>query len=223
MTQQTLDTAYYRGTQHLLEGDPLGAMPNLPPFQQISTANLRGYIATWTIISNNLFLISLTGSAPQRDFTDISYPFPEARAPVHAVWFSGRLRLLAGRPIDVTEVDLHYESEVKLTVLDGVVQLAESVKHAYKPVVHIDPILRQPLTILADMGLTDSIVSHLISARLSVLAELVQHREADLMKLTGLTVDDVLSIREALSSLGLQLGTKDYHESPNGDPNSFHC
>ena len=61
MTTQTMDTVYLDGSEYWTSAEPLGHLPGLPVFMAFSTANQRGYDATWSIVADKLFLVALAG------------------------------------------------------------------------------------------------------------------------------------------------------------------
>jgi len=55
---------------------------NLPKFEEISTGNYRGYVATWAVIQEHLYLIGLEGKVngnmlwDEKIFIDAKFPIP---------------------------------------------------------------------------------------------------------------------------------------------------
>jgi hypothetical protein len=87
-----------------------------PKTEATSTACWRGYIGTWEIKSNALFLVSTQGT-PLTNF------FPTAAAPVRAEWFTGTLRLPVAECLRYVHMGFgsFYAKEKYITVKKGLV------------------------------------------------------------------------------------------------------
>ncbi len=59
----------------------------MQPFQWPTTACWRGYVGTWEIRNNELFLIELRAWVDRFNEVGLDYLFPEQNA-VKAIWFS---------------------------------------------------------------------------------------------------------------------------------------
>lgn len=107
MTAQIPDRLIHRGRELDLCTLPLEAylkrLPKArrPRFLPGSTANWRGYIATWEIIDQRLFLTGLedavceAGGTPRE--ATLATIFPQGPYPVPATWVTGQLRCPEGR------------------------------------------------------------------------------------------------------------------------------
>lgn len=102
MTAQIPDYLVYRGRKRALHSNPLeqywhelNPRPELPA---ASTACWRGYVATWLIEQERLFLtnieIPFVGNA-----YGVATFFPKQAPPIAATWFSGELRLPDGEQL----------------------------------------------------------------------------------------------------------------------------
>lgn len=206
MTAQVLDTIFYRGNEYLLFADPLSQYEPLPDFMAISTANHRGYTAVWAIVGECLFVVSLSGSVVGINRSGLDLVFPNVQAPVLANWFSGELRLLSGRVTSPSDIDLLYEHETVLGVARGLVTTSRSINRNYAPTRSLDPILLQPVDTIDELG---PVVTEKLKARaIQRIGDLIQFGEAELMKATGLDVDSILQMTEALACRGLVLGSQ---------------
>ena len=87
MTTQTMDTVYLDGSEYWTSAEPLGHLPGLPVFMAFSTANQRGYDATWSIVADKLFLVALAGTTYNPSERGLAMVFPGCSAPVFADWF----------------------------------------------------------------------------------------------------------------------------------------
>lgn len=118
MTQQVPDILIYQGDRLPLLTYPLDEyfkFKERPRFVSRSTDNRRGYVASWTIVENCLLLTSLSGRicvergdmvcrsedcrmrGPTCSTTEANLSELFGRGPVLADWFSGELRVPAGR------------------------------------------------------------------------------------------------------------------------------
>jgi hypothetical protein len=107
MTAQMPDRLVHRGRVRALYATPLyGYLRRLPKsirpdFVWTTTANWRGYVATWEIIGSQLFLINIEGYIRKEDGSQddasLARCFPWRRHPIHATWVSGSLRCPEGR------------------------------------------------------------------------------------------------------------------------------
>lgn len=85
----------------------LGTLPQ--EFRPQHTACSRGYVATWTIQENRLFLVSMTDSGVGKD----AKPLPlnllkqEWKSPVKATWFTGTLCVPRGTGLGQTGESLY--------------------------------------------------------------------------------------------------------------------
>ena len=60
------------------------------PFEEMSSANWRGYVGTWQIKDNRLYLVDLRGKLKNGAQGSIETFFPGFPDRVFAHWFSGR-------------------------------------------------------------------------------------------------------------------------------------
>lgn len=101
MTAQAYEKLIYKGTEYKLAATPLEdwikskRKPRRPKFARESTALYRGYIGTWEIIDEQLFLTSIEGWLWQGDDiveATLKLLFPKIDGPVPATWVNGWLR-----------------------------------------------------------------------------------------------------------------------------------
>jgi hypothetical protein len=89
MTAQLSEILYFENERYAIDRYPLNNYPYLPreiDFQSAVSICWRGYIATWEVIKNKLFLVRLSG---QGDFT-MEKLFP-GKDKVFAYWFTGEI------------------------------------------------------------------------------------------------------------------------------------
>ncbi len=134
MTAQVGERLIYRGQEHHMAAEPLRDYWALgghnPIFEMRSTALWRGYIATWSIIDDRLYLVGIDASCGDGREATLETLFPGYSERVFAHWFSGRVRLPQGELIhyvhagygSTTEADLFLDFE------DGVL-IGEELKN----------------------------------------------------------------------------------------------
>jgi hypothetical protein len=105
MTAQRADIIIIEGKEYPLFTNPLEdywtKKNPKPPIGLPVTSCWRGYIATWEIIDNILYLIDITIRTPKGE-TGLVYVFPDTTDKIKATWYSGELRIPQGDC-------LHYE------------------------------------------------------------------------------------------------------------------
>ncbi|MBN1183434.1 MAG: hypothetical protein JXB49_14170 [Bacteroidales bacterium] len=135
MCIQITDILFVKGTRYMLSTTPLDdywTKKNPKPEIRIPrTSCYRGYVATWEIIDNCLYIIHLTFHAPERDM-GLHYIFPNNPGRVKATWYSGELRVNLGDRIRTNnEV---YDDCMFITESDWLIQVkkGEVVNQRYK-------------------------------------------------------------------------------------------
>jgi hypothetical protein len=101
MTAQFSELLMLEGKQHALCSYPLASYFALGgesvAFRASSTALSRGYIGTWEILDQRLYLIRLQGWLQAESPVSLETVFPGYPQRVFAHWFSGTLRLPQGQ------------------------------------------------------------------------------------------------------------------------------
>ena len=138
MTAQVPDSIRYQGQEYPLLANPLeqywkdaGQRPRfIPP----STANWRGYVATWTLEDNILYLTALSGRVEQGEVT-LDTLFPDNNGRVEASWFNGALRLPQGEMVHYRHMGYEslYARELILSIEAGHVSGTREVRNAPDP------------------------------------------------------------------------------------------
>ena len=135
MTIQAGDILSYNGEKKTIATEPLKSYLETRSdvsFIFKSTALVRGYIGTWEIKNNQLYLISLLGFVDNNKKVDLSYLFPN-KTEVFANWFSGDIRIPEGKLLE--KINLGYESVFEkdriLTFNKGIL-ISETVKNNIK-------------------------------------------------------------------------------------------
>lgn len=128
-TAQIPDYLVYKGETFPIFSNPLESYFNaknpLPNnvFIFSCTASWRGYVATWKIEDRYLYLTKIVEGTCGMDAKEIpiSKIFPEQKAPIKAVWFSGTIRIPQGKLLSYVHMGYGsvYEKELLLTIEDG--------------------------------------------------------------------------------------------------------
>lgn len=133
MTAQISERLIFEGQQVALLSNPLNyffALGGIDPgFESTSTALWRGYVGTWEILNDRLYLVELRGTLKSGDDATLDSVFPGFKDRVFAHWFSGRLRIPQGKRLEYVHMGYAstYERDVLLTLQNGVV-LAKEVR-----------------------------------------------------------------------------------------------
>ncbi len=105
-TQQERDLLVYEGARHKTYPLPTLAecLPDvkLPEFRMISTANYKGYRATWAVIDNQFYLIGIEGKVKSnqgRRMLSSRELFPKVKFPHKVTSFTGKIEI-KGRAVD---------------------------------------------------------------------------------------------------------------------------
>jgi hypothetical protein len=100
MTVQIAEILHYQGRQMELYTEPLFdyfALQGIDPgFEARSDRLRRGYLATWEIHDECLYLTGIQANLMDGNEADLFTLFPQASRRVFAVWYSGPLRVRDG-------------------------------------------------------------------------------------------------------------------------------
>ena len=96
----------------------------------------RGYVATWQIKDNKLYLVKLVEGTCANDAPEIplSKLFPGKKAPIFAEWFTGTLVAPQGERLKYVHMGYQsvYEKELHIEVKNGVVQGTKTIDNRKK-------------------------------------------------------------------------------------------
>jgi len=204
MTTQTMDTVYLDGSEYWTSAEPLGHLPGLPVFMAFSTANQRGYDATWSIVADKLFLVALAGTTYNPSERGLAMVFPGCSAPVFADWFCGTMDIQNGRLVKPTDFNPLFENQVTLTFSSGRVVSQVSLQRKYVPGALLDPMLFRPISEIYE--LTEPVIALLLAAGIYRLGDLVLMSPTALMRIQGFDVLAMERIEEGLIIFGLKVG-----------------
>lgn len=122
MTAQIRDTLKYNGREYSLATEPLRPYLEVKniQYQGISTANYRGYVASWEIIDNKLYLtnIKIPGFLPEMDSEADLFPGQDK---TFADWYTGVIRIPHEELLEYVHNGYGsiYEKELFLRFLNG--------------------------------------------------------------------------------------------------------
>lgn len=128
MTAQCSETLYYKGEKLSMFTNPLS--PYLKAmnisFYSTSTALWRGYVGSWAIEGQRLYLVSLDGyiQTPQGgQDVGLEYLFPDYPDGVFAHWYSGEIRCPMGELLKYVHMGYAstYEQDLLLVVDKGLI------------------------------------------------------------------------------------------------------
>jgi len=128
-TAQFGDRLIYKGETVSIFSNPLESYfneKNPRPndlFKFSCTACWRGYIATWKIDNNYLYLIKLVEGTCDSNAKEIqlSKVFPDSKGPIKATWFTGTLRIPRGKRLSYVHMGYGsiYEKDLFMTFEKG--------------------------------------------------------------------------------------------------------
>lgn len=127
MTAQASEVLFYEGEQVALLSNPLSdyfAQGGVNPgFVATSSALWRGYVGTWELVNDRLYLVGLDGTLESGEEASLASVFPGFNDRVFAHWFTGRLRIPQGKLLNYVHGGYAstYERDVLLTLQNGVV------------------------------------------------------------------------------------------------------
>ena len=134
MTAQIAERLRYQGEDVAMYTNPLDnffAMGGVKPrFELTSTALWRGYVGTWEIVDDRLYLIELNGRLVGGADASLATFFPDFPDRVFANWYSGTIRIPQGKQLKYVHMgyDSAFERDLYFELERGVV-VASCVRH----------------------------------------------------------------------------------------------
>ena len=128
MTAQSPEVLILDGQTHALCTEPLARYLRLASiegiFRATNSACWRGYIGTWEVVDDRLWLTAIEGNLKSGEIANLETLFLNATGPVFAHWFSGVLRVPQGEMLQyvhggyesIFEKDLFLEFEAGLLI-----------------------------------------------------------------------------------------------------------
>jgi hypothetical protein len=94
-----------------------------PEFFSVSTACWRGYIGTWRITDERLYLIEIKGKVINQGPVTLNDLFPGYPTMVFAHWFNGVIRVPKGRRLEYVHMGYasRFEYDLLVSIRKGVV------------------------------------------------------------------------------------------------------
>jgi len=130
MTIQLYDNIIIKGVRYNLWTNPLDSywtrMKPKPQIRIPCTNCWRGYVATWEITDNVLYLIDIVYNTPE-EVVGLGYLFPQNAGKIKADWYTGELRDPFGEQLRVDYDDPGFESDLFFIIKKGKV-----ISHRYK-------------------------------------------------------------------------------------------
>lgn len=126
MTAQTPEILIIDGVRHAMRSQPLDEYFQLigqrPSFSWPNTACFRGYIGTWSIIDDRLYLVDFEGWRPDRSKMALTDLFPQHSGIIFADWFSGKVEIPTGKLLQYIHLGYAstYEKDIILKFHKGV-------------------------------------------------------------------------------------------------------
>lgn len=108
---------------------------NKPEFEFTCTALWRGYVGSWEIIDDRLYLINLTGQMKDGTDANLATIFPNDPDRVFAHWYSGKVRLPQGNKLKYVHMGYSsvYEKDLFLHFENGILVKTETVENGESP------------------------------------------------------------------------------------------
>jgi len=134
MTAQIAEKLLYEGQERAMCTEPLGDFFALggesPAFANTNTALWRGYVGTWEIVNDRLYLVGLSGTLEDGAKATLETVFPGYPDRVFAHWYSGTLRLPDGKRLEYVHMGYasNYESDILISIQRGMV-VASTTRH----------------------------------------------------------------------------------------------
>jgi hypothetical protein len=123
-TTQIPEAIIIEGQKHPLYTNPLesyyGKDNPQPPFKAPNTATWRGYVGTWEIGRDTLYLKSIKAWTHGGE-VGLEALFPGRQGPVPATWFTGELRVPLGKVVKPAVPQPLHEKYLVITVEKGLV------------------------------------------------------------------------------------------------------
>lgn len=104
MTAQSPEMLTLDGQTHAVCAEPLARYLRSAGvdriFRATNSACWRGYIGTWEVIDDCLYLTAIEGNLESGEMANLKTIFPNTPGPVFAHWYSGVLRIPQGEMIN---------------------------------------------------------------------------------------------------------------------------
>ena len=134
MTAQIAERLHYQGEDVAMCTNPLSdyfAMGGVNPrFESNCTALWRGYVGSWEIVDDRLYLVGLSGTIEGGADATLATIFPDFPDRVFAHWYSGTIRIPQGKQLEYVHMGYGstFERDLFLDIERGVI-MATRVRH----------------------------------------------------------------------------------------------
>jgi len=135
MTAQLGEILIINNQKMTMCSEPLGLYFRLSdyPFQFFSpmTALWRGYVGTWEIIDERLYIIDIHGELEDGSEVNLDTIFPGYSDRVFAHWYSGTLRIPEGKQLEYVHMGYgsKYERDLLIEIENGFILNSETRKN----------------------------------------------------------------------------------------------
>lgn len=153
-TRQIRDTLIMGNVKYAINTAPLGQLDSRHynylrgevGFDLGFSWNFRGYVATWRVNGNKLYLEELETGLDKADFRDVLKDFKDSRGNIFASWFSGTVICGTGPVLCKSGIgwdDLN-ETEVELIIKSGVVTASRKYRNKqHKGTINMDVLFQE--------------------------------------------------------------------------------
>lgn len=127
MTAQIAEKLILNGQEFALCSNPLEDFFRLggarPDFAKICSALWRGYVGTWEIMNDRLYIINLRGTLQNGENASLETVFPDYPERAFAHWYSNILRIPQGEMLEYVHAGYGsiYERDLMIEVEHGVI------------------------------------------------------------------------------------------------------
>jgi hypothetical protein len=124
MNSQLKEILVFQGKEVAMDCDPMkqyfSELDSPPRFFTTLKANERGYLGTWTIRNNSLYLTAFIGMLETNEEINLDYLFPGKQF-VLADWFNGEIILNQGRllALKTKNTPAYYEKDLHMVFVNG--------------------------------------------------------------------------------------------------------
>ena len=129
MCVQYSEILFYEGEKMWMGNEPLAsyfAYAGIKPvFYPRSTALYRGYIGTWEIVDQRLYLIQFEGSLMDGREVNVGTLFPDHPGRVFAHWYTGTISLPQGEILEQAGWVTTFEQDLLIHIEKGIVKNTE--------------------------------------------------------------------------------------------------
>jgi hypothetical protein len=123
MTAQIMERIFYNEEEYGMACEPLGQYLEKKGIQFVGMMSScwRGYVGTWELKNDRLYLIGLNGLTSQNSEVGLDFLFP-GQSEVFAEWFSGEIRIPQGEMLLYVHMEFAsiYEKDLILQFENGV-------------------------------------------------------------------------------------------------------